>query len=430
MRSHVTAIVVAAAILGGGGYAVVQGGGGGAPAGTANVWIDTTGGTCTRQGTPGAYVDAAACGSLGAAYTAASAGDTVRVKNGTYTSAQSITGSKASVVTFIGESKAGVLFTGSKTSVASDHLEFQDMTWEEDSHGASSIDTHPLETDGSSDLTLRNVDIMGDFPFVSIYGHSDFRWIGGRFGDFDGTPNTRLCGTDNQPILIGGGEQNVLIEGVTISYFVAEEPCGHLEAIRVQDATTANSDANAVVIRRNTFLATDVSSAVIFNSYAGGALHVKVVGNLFFSAGNVAISLENQDCSNVLVAYNTFSDTMGNYLCGTVGTFKLVGNIGASPSSTLSCSQFTANVRQSAINPGCSGNTWVSGSDSGHANLGLDSLLHLQAGSPGINAAETPGPSDVCTDTSIMGTLGDIDGDTRPTGGSKCDAGADEYTAG
>lgn len=56
----------------------------------ANLWVDTNGGTCTRQATAGQYVDAAACGSFSAAASAASAGDTIRVKAGTY-AAQSVT---------------------------------------------------------------------------------------------------------------------------------------------------------------------------------------------------------------------------------------------------------------------------------------------------------------------------------------------------
>ena len=34
------------------------------PTATANLWVDTDGGTCTRQATPGPYVDAAACSSM------------------------------------------------------------------------------------------------------------------------------------------------------------------------------------------------------------------------------------------------------------------------------------------------------------------------------------------------------------------------------
>ena len=52
--------------------------------GTANLWVDTNGGTCTRSSTAVAYVDPAGCGSVNAAYQAASPGDVVLWKGGTY----------------------------------------------------------------------------------------------------------------------------------------------------------------------------------------------------------------------------------------------------------------------------------------------------------------------------------------------------------
>ena len=51
---------------------------------TANVWVDTNGGSCVRQASAGPYLDAQACGTFGAAYQAAHAGDTVAVMPGSY----------------------------------------------------------------------------------------------------------------------------------------------------------------------------------------------------------------------------------------------------------------------------------------------------------------------------------------------------------
>jgi hypothetical protein len=90
--------VVAVAIVGGV-VGMQLSGGGGAPAGTAHIWVDTNGGTCTRSSSPEAYSDAAACGSLDAAYDAANAtadASTVLIKGGTYTAQQSITGNRTS----------------------------------------------------------------------------------------------------------------------------------------------------------------------------------------------------------------------------------------------------------------------------------------------------------------------------------------------
>jgi hypothetical protein len=70
---------------------------------TANVWIDSDGGSCTRSVSASIYDSAAACSSMQAAMTAAQGGDTVIIKSGTYP-AQSITsGTKLSVVSFYAE---------------------------------------------------------------------------------------------------------------------------------------------------------------------------------------------------------------------------------------------------------------------------------------------------------------------------------------
>jgi hypothetical protein len=51
---------------------------------TANLWIDSNGGTCTRNSSPATYVDAAACATINAAQAAASADDTIKTQAGTY----------------------------------------------------------------------------------------------------------------------------------------------------------------------------------------------------------------------------------------------------------------------------------------------------------------------------------------------------------
>ena len=51
---------------------------------TANVWVDPNGGSCVWQASPKPYPDGQACGSFGAAYQVAHAGDTVAVMPGTY----------------------------------------------------------------------------------------------------------------------------------------------------------------------------------------------------------------------------------------------------------------------------------------------------------------------------------------------------------
>jgi hypothetical protein len=75
-------LAVAGVLIGGGTYVVGGGGGGGAL--QANVWLDTNGGTCTRSASVATYVDAAACSSLSTAYAAATYGDVVGMREGSY----------------------------------------------------------------------------------------------------------------------------------------------------------------------------------------------------------------------------------------------------------------------------------------------------------------------------------------------------------
>lgn len=74
----------------------------------ANLWVDSSGGTCTRvAGSGGAYADASACGSLNAAYAAASAGDRILIKSGSYGSEtianRSLPGSRVTIESADGE---------------------------------------------------------------------------------------------------------------------------------------------------------------------------------------------------------------------------------------------------------------------------------------------------------------------------------------
>lgn len=101
-------------------------GGGGGGSSTGNVFIETNGGSCTRSASLVSYVDANACGSLDAAYQAASLGDTVLIESGTYASQSINSTSKVSgacdgytvgaaltgCVTFQPDSGATVTFSG------------------------------------------------------------------------------------------------------------------------------------------------------------------------------------------------------------------------------------------------------------------------------------------------------------------------------
>lgn len=109
------AMAIGLASITAGGIVISQGGD---PSATANLWVDTTGGTCTRSSSPAAYSDAAAC-TFSAANTAAQAGDRVIVKTGSYTGTVSLTtsGSSGNKITWQGEYTSGACPTTTNTDV-------------------------------------------------------------------------------------------------------------------------------------------------------------------------------------------------------------------------------------------------------------------------------------------------------------------------
>jgi hypothetical protein len=418
---------------------------------TANVWVDD--GTCdstpTRQNPAVSFAsapaEAIAC-TLDQAQDVASGGDTIRIKNGTY-GAQSITGSKASVVTYIGESKAGVIFTDSVNLET--NITLQDVTVTNDSHGFEAI-----IPDSTTDTTLVNVDALGDYVSIEIYGVTRFQWIGGDFGDFDGSIQERRCDTDILPFRIGEDSVGpILIEGMHFSEMDAENTAGesgcppgpsppadnfHLETWRVDDGV------DDVMFRNN--IVDDCpgcNTAIVFISNHGDGMpeDLSFVGNMFGS-GKV-FKMEGAPCVNYLWAYNTIESTWSSISCTVYTNMRWVGNLVRHPgfgSPGAADAVWWENVWQAAADPGFNtgddfGNEWVAddgGSSCNISNPCIDNLgfvsstdLHITSSSPAVNSGETPGASDIATDTSIMGTTGDIDGDPRCID-AVCDAGADE----
>jgi len=88
--------------------------------GTANLWVDPNGGSCARQASPGAYSDAAACASMGAAYAKASPGDVILVRGGTYP-AQQIASRSIGTTPVVIQPASGETVTVSESILISTH---------------------------------------------------------------------------------------------------------------------------------------------------------------------------------------------------------------------------------------------------------------------------------------------------------------------
>lgn len=408
--------------------------GGGPPPGSANVWVDNNGGTCTRQASPAAYVDSAACSTFDQAWDVMSSGDTARVVAGTY-GQQVLTGNKTSTTTIIGSSVTTTILQGS-TSVNcgyqdglicanANFLKIQDMTINTaNSHGQ----TNASQIVGTN-VTFDNVYMYGIAPSIYITA-PNFTWHGGKLGA-DGTTGwarQTLCDGgvgDGEPIWIESSGTGATIDGVRINPQLADDTpvsCSsngfHLENIRVQAAQN-------VTIKNSWFLAgSDAGSGHIFVTEASpsstAATGFTLRNNIFEPVnGTYAMQVHSNvtNCSWTF-AYNTMMQPFALTCNDNAATW--IGNLGVAPGCV---GTHTKNVFQRpAGGSACGTDTFVTGPANGYGNLGIGTGGKLNAGSPAIDAAETPGGADFCTHQ--LGAV-DFEGTIRPQG-TICDAGADE----
>jgi hypothetical protein len=402
-----------------------------APSVTANLWVNTTaGGSPQRCATPCAYDVDEAYGTFAAAVAAASCGDVIRVKTGTYPKqggfGKSCSGS--SRVTIIGEDD---------TVVDSGSVSGSEVSCDDPLPNTCAYLT--LNLDGN--ITLQNVDVTGDYPIFQMHGANN-TWrdsaITGR--------EIRKCNSD-EPVLLQDGSAAEGFPTITNSAFInidvgefkgslaGDGGCPvndnfHLEQFRI------GRGVSGVLIDRSTFRAclggtgyVGCGSGHIFLTHSSGSgsnipQDVVITNSKFFGAqGAVHTSGTTPQDVDWTLAYNTMlvepiiDNTL--YLTGV----KLIGNVGPRPQYCFTGWTFTRNLWQAASGPGtgCGTDTVVSGTSWGvtPADLDLDSALDPESGSPVLDAGETGG---YCT-----GALGSVDfyGNARPFG-SACDAGAVE----
>lgn len=410
----VAAIAVAAALT----WTVTGGSGGGL---TANLWVDANGGTCTRQATPATYTDAAACSGPATAWNAATSGDTIRVKNGTYTGLQNFTSDKTAETLIIGESREGVILqhTGTETDCGGNgfgfdtgpfcfngnHMTFQDFTLDSQAqHGASSAGRV-----GGQNVHFTDLHVKGTYPSLwTASGATGFVWDGGIFGE-NGVQGQRHCSVgDGEPFQFeedGGTLRNVYFfpQGSDQTPHACSSNGFHLETIRVQDA-------DAITLENVTFAdGAEAGSGHVFLSGTGACCN-HTFRNVYFgemSDGTTSMQANANlgTCSNWTFQYVTMEQGAG-----------------------LDCTESGHSWTGSAGEIGCNGThvknvrvgTGTCGTDTNIANaaaMNLSATGVPNAGSPLIDAAQA-----TCTAVSP-----DALGIVRPQG-SACDAGAFEVT--
>lgn len=413
---------------------------GGGEALTANIWIDNDGGTCVDNAGEVEYASATACTPDGG-FDAADAGDVVRIKAGTYAS-PAFTGDKVSEIVLIGEGDGDdVIFDAGESSGGSaapqadcvlegwsafcaeaDNMTIENVTiivWDPNATGGASID--------GDNVTFRNVHIRGADLGATYAGSSigvqasNFLWDGGSLGRTDDVETLTCSHSTVEPIWLQDGADGTTIQYVEVGRYATVEGAGtpidwcgppdfspHMEAIRFEDAD------NVTFIGNHFHGPTGAGSGYIFTS--SDPDNITFINNIFEDrecCDNGVFQDNGGTATDWAWYYNTFLDP-DDAAFDISGTNVWVGNYGYDPMCGTSNS---ANVAGGS--GACSGWTYIGATD-----LGVDADGKLELGSPALEAGETPGAADECTNASTVNSL-DIDENARPQG-TDCDAGADE----
>lgn len=344
------------------------------PGQTANLWIDANGGTCTRQASAGAYVDAAACGGIVTALAASTGGDTVRIRPGSYSAAVITTTEKATAVTFAGSGIDTTTISNIETQDGTGGYVFTDMTL-----GGYYNRQH------TNNVTYRNVKINSRF---FIRGSSNITWdhVEATIPGSTTVPDSNFI-SSNYASSGAQGSSNITIKDSYIHHYRrATGTSDHVDCI-------AADDIDGFTVQRTRFEDCEAFS-IIFgrdNGTGRGARNVLLENNIFNMHSNNSSGFYNV-CftkveSNVVVRYNSF-DTQGVSECellSTDGSVTMLANAGLSNNS-LNCSNnlfvWSKNVFPSnACTGGVNSNPLFVSSSTGD--------FTLQAGSPAINAGST-----------------------------------------
>ena len=423
----------------------------------ANLWIDTTGGSCTRSSTPIAYNSSISCSSVAAAWSAAQGGDTVIIKGGTYSAGFSASGSKPSVVIIKSATGEDAWFAGDGSLSGVTNMTVTDER---------GVDVN-TETGISQGLTLGFTVIGGssaniNFDNIDIWCQSKSPWhvVTGLLGNQCSAP---LLITGVNGFKMSNGSQGPMAD-------CQLSPCSNRTDISKVTACSSNAACNNIVfdhvlfhdnvnldgnnsghvhnemwkidqgqnitfqssrfVRCNGPGACD--SAIIFLGQSGSqatANLLSFIGNAFGPAGNASVAqgyCSPSPCSPTLKfeynsSVNSFSILSG---VSSYANYSFIGNAGykanyscsVSPGATFSKNKWyttdpTTPAAQCSSNddPGSTGlnisQWWINANNGNFAEA---------SNSPLLDAAGT-----ACSG------LTDIAGTPRPQGGT-CDAGAYE----
>jgi hypothetical protein len=397
--------------------------------GTANLWIDSNGGTCTRSSSAVAYVDGTACSSMNAAYLAASAGDTVRAQTGTY-SAQTI------------DYNAGKYTLGSR--VIFEMAGFTAPTVASD--GGAHIEVRNITLTGTTSVEIR----ADDGSSITAASHAGKDWV------FDGGSMKNFLLRNAADITIRNmviGDLDVFAAGADVPKVGAYNAVSGPELPSTNITITNNTFRNiwssnqaashpecfyfdggiqTMVMSRNHFYGCGVMD--LHGDPVGGAIgpinDVTIENNFFDWARDengttvgATINLKQapNGYNNFIIRYNTI---LGNFVSETGATWtnpQIYGNVfvGHSGCADAISSSAWSNNMMDAVTCGSTdtvANAGIVSSSVADCTMGscFQNNLHLSStSSPAVDAGGATFPSV------------DFDGDSRPLGGG-ADLGADE----
>jgi len=387
------------------------------PSGAANLWIDTNGGTCTRKATAAAYADAAACSSLVAAYNAASSGDLVLIRAGSY--GDQNTGPRTgltSQITFKPEQGATVTIGSMWDWGAS-------FTNLDGSQGVLHVNGgFRVGWGGSRTTTITNVTLQHfDTKSVSqIDNASNLLIRDVDIGNYCSTQNDDALRM-NDPTGAGGDSgdpHDVVIEDSTIGNICWQGSSQHPDCFAV-------SAGYNVTIRRNRFYQCGSQGLYLISELGGNIHDVTIENNMFGDCrtqggysncvNSLILDVRSPGLRNVTVRYNSFAvGTQPMRVSGGTSSqnIQVYGNAGEGPGcENTGGVTYAYNVWDDAK---CS--TTDVTADPGFVSNAYGPSFDLHLASSSSPAVGRGDPSRVAAD--------DYDKQSRPIG--VVDAGADE----